>query len=56
MLIESCEGLLDNDNTEDCIKRAAEEEMGYTISSIEKIFEAYMSPSSVTDIVHFFIA
>ena len=32
------------------------EETGYKISHIEKIFEAYMSPGSVTEILHFFIA
>ncbi len=56
MLIETCAGLLDNDNPEDCIKRETEEETGYKISSVEKIFEAYMSPGSVTEIVYFFIA
>lgn len=56
LLIESCAGLLDEDNAEDCIKRETEEETGYKISSVEKIFEAYMSPGSVTEIVHFFIA
>lgn len=56
MLIEACAGLLDEDNAEDCIKRETEEETGYKISSVEKIFEAYMSPGSVTEIVHFFIA
>lgn len=56
MLIESCAGLLDKDNAENCIRRETEEETGYKISSIEKIFEAYMSPGSVTEIVHFFIA
>ena len=56
MLIETCAGLLDNDNPEDCIRRETEEETGYKISSVEKIFEAYMSPGSVTEIVYFFIA
>lgn len=56
MLIEACAGLLDNDNPEDCVKREAEEETGYKISKVEKIFEAYMSPGSVTEILHFFIA
>lgn len=56
MLIESCAGLLDKDNAEDCIKRETEEETGYTISSVTKVFEVYMSPGSVTEIVHFFIA
>ncbi|MCD1116942.1 GDP-mannose pyrophosphatase NudK [Chryseobacterium turcicum] len=56
MLIEACAGLLDNDNPEDCIKRETVEETGYKISKVEKIFEAYMSPGSVTEILHFFIA
>jgi GDP-mannose pyrophosphatase NudK len=56
MLIESCAGLLDQDNAEDCIKRETEEETGYQISEVKKIFEAYMSPGSVTEILHFFVA
>ncbi|RZL38882.1 MAG: GDP-mannose pyrophosphatase NudK [Pedobacter sp.] len=56
MLIESCAGLLDKDNAEDCIKRETEEETGYKITDVRKIFEAYMSPGSVTEILHFFIA
>lgn len=56
MLIEACAGLLDNDNPEDCIKRETEEETGYKISKVEKIFQAYMSPGSVTEILYFFIA
>jgi GDP-mannose pyrophosphatase NudK len=56
MLIESCAGLLDQDNAEDCIKRETEEETGYQISKVKKVFEAYMSPGSVTEILHFFVA
>ncbi len=56
MMIEACAGLLDNDHPEECIKRETEEETGYKISHVEKIFEAYMSPGSVTEILHFFIA
>ena len=56
MLIEACAGLLDNDNPEDCIKRETEEETGYKISSVKKVFEAYMSPGSVTEILHFYVA
>ncbi len=56
MLIEACAGLLDKDNAEDCIRRETEEETGYKVSSVQKIFEAYMSPGSVTEILHFFIA
>ena len=56
MLIESCAGLLDKDNAEDCIRRETEEETGYKIKDVRKIFEAYMSPGSVTEILYFFIA
>jgi GDP-mannose pyrophosphatase NudK len=56
LLIEACAGLLDNDNPEDCIKRETEEETGYKILEIQKIFEVYMSPGSVTEMLHFFIA
>lgn len=55
-LIEACAGLLDKDNAEDCIRRETEEETGYKITDVRKIFEAYMSPGSVTEILHFFIA
>ena len=56
MLIEACAGLLDKDNPEDCIRRETEEETGYKVSHVEKIFEAYMSPGSVTELIYFFIA
>ena len=56
MMIEACAGLLDQDNAEDCIKRETEEETGYKVTEVQKIFEAYMSPGSVTEILHFFIA
>jgi nudix-type nucleoside diphosphatase (YffH/AdpP family) len=56
MLIEACAGLLDNDNAEDCIKRETEEETGYQVTDVKKIYEAYMSPGAVTEIIHFFIA
>jgi GDP-mannose pyrophosphatase NudK len=56
MLIESCAGLLDRDKPEDCIKRETEEETGYKITDIKKVFEAYMSPGSVTEILYFFVA
>ncbi len=56
MLIEACAGLLDTDHPEDCIRRETEEETGYQVKEVRKIFEAYMSPGSVTEIIHFFIA
>jgi len=56
MLIEACAGLLDEDSPEDCIKKETEEETGYKVSNVTKIFESYMSPGAVTEIIHFFIA
>ncbi|GGC03115.1 GDP-mannose pyrophosphatase NudK [Dyadobacter sediminis] len=56
MLIEACAGLLDKDNPEDCIIRETEEETGYRIKSVQKIYEAYMSPGSVTEILYYFTA
>lgn len=54
MLIEACAGLLDEDEPEACIKREVEEETGYKIDKVCKVFEAYMSPGAVTEIIHFF--
>ncbi len=56
MLIETCAGLLDQDNPEECIRRETEEETGFTLRDIKKVFEAYMSPGSVTELLYFFIA
>ena len=56
MMIEACAGLLDKDDPEDCIKKEAIEETGYKVSKVTKIFESYMSPGSVTEIIHFFTA
>ena len=56
MLIETCAGLLDKDDAEECIKRETEEETGYKITSVKKVYEAYMSPGSVTELIYFFIA
>jgi GDP-mannose pyrophosphatase NudK len=53
-LIETCAGLLDKDNPEDCVRKETEEETGYKLSSVQKAFEAYMSPGSVTEILYFF--
>jgi GDP-mannose pyrophosphatase NudK len=56
MLIETCAGLLDNDNPEDAIRRETEEETGFRIKNVQKVFEAYMSPGSVTEKLFFFLA
>lgn len=56
MLIEACAGLLDKDHPEECIRRETQEETGYKVSQVRKIFEAYMSPGSVTEMLYFFIS
>ncbi|SFU14301.1 GDP-mannose pyrophosphatase NudK [Kosakonia arachidis] len=55
-LIESCAGLLDDDEPEVCIRKEAIEETGYQVGEVRKVFELYMSPGGVTELVHFFIA
>jgi len=56
LLIEACAGLLDDKSPEDCIKKETEEETGYVVEKPQKIFESYMSPGSVTEILYFYIA
>ncbi len=55
MMIEACAGILEKGNAEETIKMEVEEETGYRIEDVEKVFESYMSPGSVTEILHFFI-
>jgi GDP-mannose pyrophosphatase NudK len=55
MLIEACAGLLDLDDPKTAILRETEEETGFVLSHVEKVFEAYMSPGSVTELLYFFI-
>jgi nudix-type nucleoside diphosphatase (YffH/AdpP family) len=55
MLIETCAGLLDGEDPLNAIIRETEEETGFRIRKAEKIFEAYMSPGSVTEILHFYV-
>ena len=55
-LIEACAGLLDGNDPAAAMRREAIEETGYAVSTPRKVFEAYMSPGSVTEKLHFFIA
>jgi nudix-type nucleoside diphosphatase (YffH/AdpP family) len=55
-LIEACAGLLDRDDPESCIRREAEEELGYRLGPVERVFDAFMSPGSVTERLAFFVA
>ena len=56
LLIETPAGLLDQTSPEERIKAETEEETGYRVHDVRKVFEAYMSPGSVTEKLHFFVA
>ena len=56
LLIEAAAGMLDNETPEKRIRAEAEEEIGYRLHDVRKIFEAFMSPGSVTEKLHFFVA
>ncbi|WP_339531366.1 NUDIX domain-containing protein [Pseudomonas mucidolens] len=54
-LIETAAGLLDNASPEERIRLEAEEETGYRVAHVEKVYSAFMSPGSVTERIHFFL-
>ena len=56
LLIEAAAGLLDDASPEARIRAEVEEETGYRLGEIKKIFEAFMSPGAVTEKLHFFVA
>jgi nudix-type nucleoside diphosphatase (YffH/AdpP family) len=56
LLVEVCAGMLDKDNPVDCIIRETEEEVGYRVKDVKKVYEAYTSPGVLTEKMHFFIA
>ncbi|KVL58893.1 GDP-mannose pyrophosphatase [Burkholderia territorii] len=55
MLLEAAAGLLDDATPEARIRAEAEEETGYRVRNVRKVFEAFMSPGSVTEKLHFFV-
>jgi nudix-type nucleoside diphosphatase (YffH/AdpP family) len=56
MLLETAAGLLDDDDPQTAIRREASEELGVTVGELQHVFDAWMSPGSVTERVHFFAA
>jgi len=56
LMIEAAAGLLDNETPEVRIRAETEEETGYRLHDIRKVFEAFMSPGAVTEKLHFFVA
>ena len=56
MLVEACAGQLDGNDPVAAMQREAIEETGYAVTAPRKVFEAYMSPGSITEKLHFFVA
>ena len=56
LMIEAAAGLLDNASPENRIRAEAEEETGYRLGKVQKVFEAFMSPGAITEKLHFFVA
>jgi nudix-type nucleoside diphosphatase (YffH/AdpP family) len=56
LLIEAAAGMLDDASPEERIRAEAEEEIGYRLHDVRKVFEAFMSPGSITEKLHFFVA
>ncbi|MDQ1550614.1 MAG: hypothetical protein QOD50_36 [Actinomycetota bacterium] len=56
MVIEAAAGLLDGDSPEVAIAREATEELGITPTDVRHVFDLFMSPGSVTERVHFYVA
>lgn len=56
MLVEAAAGLLDGDAPLAAIRRESDEELGVTLGPLHHVLDAYMSPGSVTERLHFFAA
>ena len=56
MLLETAAGLLDDDDPETAIRREAIEETGHEVGEVTHVFDAFMSPGSVTERLHFYAA
>jgi nudix-type nucleoside diphosphatase (YffH/AdpP family) len=55
LMVEAAAGMLDNETPERRIRAEAEEETGYRLRHVRKVFEAFMSPGAVTERLHFFV-
>ena len=56
MLIEVCAGKLDGDDPEGCARKEAAEETGFNVGKLEKAYDCFMSPGSVTERLTLFVA
>lgn len=56
LLVETPAGLLDQAEPEVRIRAETEEETGFRLGPVRRVFEAFMSPGSVTEKLYFFVA
>lgn len=56
LLIEAPAGLLEERSPEHAIRTEVAEETGYLVHDVRKVFEAFMSPGSVTEKLFFYVA
>jgi nudix-type nucleoside diphosphatase (YffH/AdpP family) len=52
--IEACAGKLDGEKPETRIIKEVEEELGYRIATVERLFELYLSPGAIMEKIVFF--
>ena len=52
--IEACAGKLDGEQAETRIIKEMEEELGYGIAKVERLFALYVSPAAVAEKIEFF--
>jgi nudix-type nucleoside diphosphatase (YffH/AdpP family) len=55
-LLEAPAGLLDAASPEERIRAEVAEETGFHVEHVQRVFDAFMSPGSVTERLHFFVA
>lgn len=56
LLVEVPAGLLDAASPEDCVRAEAEQEVGFRVRQPRKVFDAFMSPGSLCERLHGFVA
>jgi nudix-type nucleoside diphosphatase (YffH/AdpP family) len=52
--VEACAGKLDGEKAETRIIKEMEEELGYRIGTVERMFELYVSPAAVMEKIEYF--
>ena len=52
--IEACAGKLDGEKPETRIVKEVEEELGYRVAKVERLFELYVSPATIMEKIVFF--